>query len=160
VFVWRLFRNRLPTIGNLFRRSILPQESQLCFGGCGLVETSHHLFLGCNFFGFIWHLVRHWLGVHLADLSRMVDHFLQFGSLSGYNTIKRSFMLLIWFATSWVIWKERNDMIFHGKESALVQLLEKIKLLSFWWFKVKFVVFPYPFYTWWQSHFLCLGIGN
>ena len=31
----RLFRNRLPTKYNLFSRGIIPQDSQLCVGGCG-----------------------------------------------------------------------------------------------------------------------------
>ena len=160
MFVWLLFRNRLPTKGNLFRRGILSQESQLCVGGCGLAETSHLLFLGSSFFGSIWHLVRLWLGVPFCRSVTDCGPFLQFGILSGYTTSKCLFMLLIWFATSWVIWKERNDMIFHGQENAPIQLLENIKLLFFWWFKVIFAVFPYQFYTWCRSPFLCLGTGN
>jgi hypothetical protein len=124
------------------------------------VETVNHLFLGCIFFGFIWHLVRHWLGAYSADPSRIMDHFLRLDNLPGYTKSKCSFMLLIWFVTSWVIWKERNDRIFHGKENTPIHLLEKIKLLFFWWFKANFVVFPYQFYTWCQNPFLCLDIGN
>jgi len=40
-------------------------------------------------------------------------------------------MFLIWFATSWVIWKERNHRIFRYKENTTLQLLENIKHLSF-----------------------------
>jgi hypothetical protein len=47
-------------------------------------------------------------------------------------------MNLIWLASSWVIWKEMNAKIFQAKEASPYQLLENIKLLSFWWFKDQF----------------------
>jgi len=69
-------------------------------------------------------------------------------------------MHLIWFATVWVLWKERNDRIFNGKERSHYQLLEAIKLLSFWWFKAKFTVFPYCFHNWCQAPFLCAALAD
>jgi len=66
------------TKGNLFRCWTIHQESQLCVGCCGLVETTHHLFLGYSFFCSIWLLVRHWLEAHSADSLSITDHFLQF----------------------------------------------------------------------------------
>jgi len=68
-------------------------------------------------------------------------------------------MSLIWFASSLVIWKERNDRIFKGKENVHARLLENIKLLSFCWFKAKFCCFPYQFHAWCQGPFLYLGVG-
>jgi len=46
-----------------------------------------------------------------------------------------------------------------GKNNSPVQLLEKIKFLSFWWFKAKFVVFHYTFHNRCQNPFVCVGIG-
>jgi len=57
LFAWRLFRDRLPTKDNLHRRGVLDQASMLCVLGCGLTETSNHLFLHCNIFGSIWHFI-------------------------------------------------------------------------------------------------------
>jgi len=68
-------------------------------------------------------------------------------------------MHLIWFATVWVFWKERNDRIFGGKENSPIQLLETVKLLSFWWVKAKYVVFHNRFHNWCQNPFVCAGIG-
>jgi len=51
LLVWRLFRDRLPTKDNLFRRGVLDQNSLDCIAGCRSVESSAHLFLHCNFFG-------------------------------------------------------------------------------------------------------------
>jgi len=59
-----------------------------------------------------------------------------------------------------VIWKERNDKIFHGKENALIKLSEKIKLLSFWWFKANFVVSCISFTLGAKALFLVLDVDN
>lgn len=75
VFSWRLFRNRLPTRANLFRRGIISHEAQFCVSGCGLQETGNHLFLTCCLFGQIWQLVRNWPFVYIADPSNILDHF-------------------------------------------------------------------------------------
>jgi hypothetical protein len=159
IFAWRLFRNRLPTKVNLFQRGIIHFEAQSCVSGCGSSETSDHLFLLCNHFGMVWYLVRQWLGVYTADPLTLVDHFIQFGSSAGYSKVRCSFMHLIWFATSWVIWKERNDRLFRTKQSSFPQLLENIRLLSFYWHKAKCASFNYKFHDWCQNPLLCLGIG-
>jgi len=122
-------------------------------------DTDLHLLLSCNVFGQVWQLVRHWLGVHSADPLTIVDHNLQFGTSSGLAKSRCFFMYLIWYASSWVIWKERNVRIFRTKESTPYQLLENIKLLSFWWHKAQFVVYHYKFHDWCQNPFLCLGVG-
>ena len=114
----------------------------------------------CSFFGTIWQLVCNWLGVGSADPSILADHFLQFGNSSGHVKPMTVFMSLIWFSSAMIIWKERNDRIFRGKPKYPLHLLENIKLLSFWWFKTKFVVFLYEFYNLCHSPFLCLGIGQ
>jgi len=139
----------LSSKSNLFRRGIIP------ISGCGLQKLENHLFVSCNLFGQIWQLVWNWICVHLVDPSNIVDHFHQFGTSSGYAESMCSFMYLIWFASSWLIWKERNDRLFRGKKNSLVQLLENVKLLSFWWFKIKIVVFHYSFHNWLQNLFLC-----
>ena len=50
LFAWRLLRNRLSTKDNLFCRGIIPKNSQVCITGCGNVESTSHMFLGCEFF--------------------------------------------------------------------------------------------------------------
>jgi len=159
VFAWRLFHNRLPSKLNLFRRGIILPEVRNCVSGCGFHESECHLFLSCAFFGHIWQLVRNWLCVHSAELSHILDHFIQFGSSTGYGKSRCSFMHLIWFATTWVIWKEKNARIFRGTENSHLQLLENVQHLSFWWFKASVVSFHYSFYNWCQNPLLCAGIG-
>jgi len=123
------------------RSQRLTYEAQLCVSGCGQQESETYVFLSCQFFGQLWQLVRNWLGVYSTDPSNIVDHFYQFGTSFGYG--KCSLMHLIWFACSWVLWKERNDKLFQNKVNSPTQILENVKLLSFWWFKAKYVNFYY-----------------
>jgi len=96
----------------------------------------------------VWYLVRQWWGVYTADPLTLVDHFIQFGTSTGLSKSRCSFMHLIWFATSWVLWKERNNKLFRTKENSFVQLLENIMLLSFSWHKAKFVTSYFKYHDW------------
>jgi len=117
LFAWRLICDRLPTKDNLFRRGVIDDDARLCFGGCGSLESSPHLFLHCNIFGEVWYFIHRWLGVCSALPSVPADYLNQFGFIGGMCSIRRkSLMHLIWFATVWEIWKERNNRLFNGKE--------------------------------------------
>jgi len=131
VFAWHLFRNRLPSKTNLFRRGIISYKAQLCVSGCGHQESESHLFLTCPLFGQLWHLVRNWLSVFTVDPSNIQDIFYLFGTSAGFAKSSCSLMQLIWLTCSWVIWKGRNDRLFNNKETSPAQLLENVKLLSF-----------------------------
>jgi hypothetical protein len=76
IFAWRLLHDRLPTMSNLVHRRVISSEASLCVSECGLVETSHHLFLSCNIYSSLWTLVRHWLGITGVDTNVIADHFL------------------------------------------------------------------------------------
>lgn len=64
-FAWHLFRDRLPTKDNLFRRGVIGADLRMCVFGYGSLETSSHLLFHCNTFGTIFiggsvfHQLRH-----------------------------------------------------------------------------------------------------
>jgi len=89
LFVWRLFHDRLPTRDNLFRRRIIDIE------GCGLVETSSHLFLHCNLFGSVWNHIYRWVGVSAVMPANVEDHFIQFSHIGGATKTRRSILQVI-----------------------------------------------------------------
>jgi len=62
----------------------------------------------------------------------MLDHFVQLSHLAGASRMCGSIMRIIWFSCIWVIWKEKNDKNFKNQEVGIPQLLDKIKMLSFW----------------------------
>jgi hypothetical protein len=89
----------------------------------------------------------------------VLPHFHQF-SFSGRSAKKRrSILQVIWFATVWEIWKERNNRLFNDKECSVIQVVDKIKSLAFRWLKVKYVTLPFNYHGWWLSPFTMLGIG-
>jgi hypothetical protein len=116
-FSWRLFRNRLATNDNLLRRGVINDDSGLCVGGCGFLETTSHLFLHFRNFGSIW------LGNFTVAPELVVNHLTQFGNLGGDSEVRQSIIHLIWFASVWKIWKERNNKILNGKEYSMLHLI-------------------------------------
>ena len=58
IFSWMLLRTRLPTRSNLVDRGIIIDDAVGCLTGCGVTETSQHLFITCDFYGSLWHKVR------------------------------------------------------------------------------------------------------
>jgi len=59
----------------------------------------------------------------------------------------------------WEIWNERNNKLFTGKECTIVQVVDKIKSLTFMWLKAKFPSLPFNYHDWWLSPYTILGIG-
>jgi len=154
LFVWRLFHDRLPTKNNLIHRGVITNEARLCTAGCGSDEISDHLFLHCNIYGTIWHYIYRWLNFSTVFPLSVGDHFIHFAALSD-----QSILQVLWFATSWEIWKERNNRLFNGKQCSILQVVDKIKSLSFVWLKAKFPSLDLNYHGWWLSPFTILDIG-
>lgn len=157
LLVWRLFRDRLPTKDNLVRRRVLHIDGAACVSGCGHLETSSHLFVTCNFFGSLWYLVWSWLGIDFVPSSDLRQHFVQFSKMAGLPRSTQLYFRIIWFASVWVLWKERNDHVFQNTASDLSTLMAKVKLNSYLWLKSKEGLFSYIYYDWWNHPLLCNG---
>jgi len=127
--------------------------------GCGLTETSNHFFLHCNIFGSIWHFINRWIGTSAAAPFYVLDHFNQFSYSGGISKVRRSIIQVIWFATVWEIWKERNNRLFNDKVCSVIQVVENIKSLDYTWLKAKIVSLPFNYHSWWLSLFAILGMS-
>ena len=132
---------------------------RMCVAGCDFVESTPHLFLHCNIFGSVWHLIYGWIGVSVVNPFYVPDHFNQFVYCGGIGKKRRSILQVIWYAAIWEIWKERNNRLFKGKESPLFQVVERIKFISYMWLKAKHTSLPFQLHGWWLSSFTILGIG-
>jgi len=76
------------------------------------------------------------------------DHFNQFIFDGGVSKACRSILQALWYATTWEIWKKRNNMLVNGKECPILQVVDKIKSLSFMWLKAKFPSLPLNYHGW------------
>nr|ABN08733.1 hypothetical protein MtrDRAFT_AC158497g41v2 [Medicago truncatula] len=148
LFVWRLLCNRLPTRGNLLRRNIVQPNNSLCVIGCEVVETAGHLFLSCENYCIVWSLISAWLGLSLVHQNDLQQHYHQFCYMAGFPRSTHAYFTGIWYASVWVIWKDRNKRIFQNEASHSLVLMEKIKCNSFFWMKARNTSFNYCFYDW------------
>jgi hypothetical protein len=82
----------------------------------------------------VWEDVLRWVSQSLLTGLEGWNHFLCFGKMvksKKGNRIRH----LIWLATTWCIWKHRNNVIFNGGLPNANALLENIKAISWIWFK-------------------------
>jgi len=123
------------------------------------METSSHLLLHCDFFGTVWFFILRWLGIYTVMPYDVISHFTQFSFIGGAAKSKRYILQVIWYATVWEIWKERNNRVFSEKQWSIQQMVDKIKSVTFMWLKGKYVHLPFNYHSWWLSPFTILGIG-
>ncbi|GAU51172.1 hypothetical protein TSUD_412070 [Trifolium subterraneum] len=158
VLAWRLFRNRLPTKDNLGARNIIPLDARFCVNGCGEQETANHLFLACPVIAPLWGMVRSWLGVAPAGTELVQDNFVQFVASLGGSRIRRSCLQLVWLCCISVIWHERNNRVFKAVGITIPQMLDKIKLCTYWWLKAHNASMGINTHRWWSNPWVCMGI--
>jgi len=126
------------------------------------LETFPHLFLHCQFFGKSDTLFTvGWVSARSSLLCMRITSINLV--LLVAVALKRANPLCIWYGMllcgKYQIWKERNNMIFNGKNCSTYQLINKIKSLSFVWLKVKIINLSFKYHVWWLSLFTMLDIG-
>ncbi|XP_045802312.1 uncharacterized protein LOC123895887 [Trifolium pratense] len=134
VFGWRLLLDKLPTRAALASKGILSNPHDLpCVFCFQAVETSHHLFFSCGKAIDLWKQVFTWMGVEASLQVGGRHHFTFFGSLvksKKGGKVKH----LIWLATTWCLWRLRNNIVFRGDFADFSGLLDQIKFVSWLWF--------------------------
>ena len=124
-----LLRKRLLTKDNLVAHGILTHDAHLCVTGCGEIETAKYSFFLVQLSGifgiqsvigqvFQWSILIIFLIILFSLLIRQV------GWLCGDH-----------LCSSFVFYVERNNRLFSHKENIVDQLLDKVKIHSYWWVK-------------------------
>jgi len=106
----------------------------------------------------VWHRIYQWLGILFTAPASASDHLYHFGYLAGLSRLSHSFMTVIWMATVWVIWKERNNRIFNQKIDTLDHSVDKVKFMSFSWPQANMPTFAYSYNDWWRHPLPCMGV--
>ncbi|CAJ2639614.1 uncharacterized protein LOC123915271 [Trifolium pratense] len=122
----------------LHRRGILTNPSELSCVFCFRHrEDGAHLFFSCYFSIEVWRNVLKWIGLSTPMDVEGIDHFLLFGELFKVKD-KGRVRHLVWLATTWNLWKMRNNVIFQGVIPDSSALLDSIKLSSWIWFNGRY----------------------
>jgi hypothetical protein len=137
---------------------ILASTELACSVGCDSSETATHLFLHCTLATNLWFQVWNWLGISSVLSGDLRHHFIQFTNMAAMPHFSHHYFYIIWFATVWMIWKDRNSRVFRNPASSPFTLIEKIQQLSFLWLKSKQVNFAYSYYDWCKQPLICIGV--
>jgi hypothetical protein len=156
-FSWSLLLDRIPTRSNLAIRNILhPDSSLLCVLCDRMVETLTHLFLHCEVTARIWCGVSNWLELNFITPPNLFVHFECWNSEVTSKRIKKG-AWMIWHATIWTIWKERNERIFNEQRKEVDELVEDIKVVSWFWALSRLRIASFLFYEWTWNPRECLN---
>lgn len=104
--------------------------------GVGRPNLHLILFLHCDIFGSLGQHVRSWIGVSGAVPQSLCAHFIQFTNYLRGSKARRSFLQLLWLLCVWLVWNERNNMLFKNVQTPITKLSDKVKYHSYWWLKV------------------------
>jgi len=108
VFAWTLIRDRLPTKSNLRRRQVEVND-MLCPFCRNKEEDAAHLFFNCSKILPLWWESLSW--VNIADTTKSEGSFLQHDS-GNVDGIKSKRWKCWWVALTWIIWQQRNMIVF------------------------------------------------
>ncbi|KAJ4810847.1 RNA-directed DNA polymerase (reverse transcriptase)-related family protein [Rhynchospora pubera] len=127
IFLWLLLQDRLLTQNNLLIRNWPANDGCPCCFDHPL-ETATHLFLLCPFANSIWNRVRHLYNITTLLFTEDVIAFW----LRNRPTVGVKWDT-IWAATTWTIWKERNNRIFKSVARPSFLLMQEITTLVDLW---------------------------
>jgi hypothetical protein len=102
--------------------------------------------------------VASWLGFSIVLPRDATAHTLYFGGLVSKGGGVRNALYLIWATCCWSVWKEHNNHIFKVNTLSKYQMVEAIKMVSWWWLKARKKGFSYDCHRWLLNLVVCLGI--
>jgi hypothetical protein len=156
-FSWAALLDRIPTRSNLAYRHVLTQGADNVCVLCGQGnETTSHLFLHCDVAYLIWRKVFDWLGVNFITPPNLISHFACWNEVVNSRRLRKAFSL-IWHATIWMIWKERNARIFKNQARNFDEVVDDVKAVSWFWSLSRLPIASCLFYEWCWNPRECLN---
>ncbi|CAJ2643768.1 unnamed protein product [Trifolium pratense] len=134
IFGWRLLLSRLPTRMALAKKGVIVNPRELCCAFCFREEEDiDHVFFNCSFSQQIWKGIFVWLNVDFIPYEVCWQHFISFGALVKNKSYAKA-RHVIWLATTWSLWRARNNIMFRGDVINLQSLINQIIYISWFWF--------------------------
>ncbi|XP_022020173.1 uncharacterized protein LOC110920261 [Helianthus annuus] len=133
MFIWQMELDRIPTRPALVKRRInIPDTS--CPFCAAEDETTLHLMVNCGFVFGVWSKVWSWCKIYGRHANSIVD-LLQQDYASSRSKVERRILRGVMLITCWEIWNERNKKVFQEETPRVLNIVARVKALSFIWFK-------------------------
>lgn len=131
---WRVLLGRLPTRVALQQRGIVNFDpGPSCVQCFRFEESAERLFFTCSRSVQLWKLIEEWAGPQGGAFISCWQHFKSHGII-GCSKKQKKFRFIVWIAVVWVIWVNRNRIIFRGVVFNVQHLEHQVKALSWSWF--------------------------
>ncbi|XP_071705065.1 uncharacterized protein [Rutidosis leptorrhynchoides] len=132
IFVWRARLQRLPVLMELDKRGV-DLDSVRCPICNNDVETIEHTLFRCSFALDLWSRVIKWWGSSFIMISRFEDLFKGLLFSSSNSSVSSKLWQTIEWVTGYMLWRNRNQVVFKKKKESGPMLLNEIQIKSFEW---------------------------
>ncbi|XP_022041764.1 uncharacterized protein LOC110944409 [Helianthus annuus] len=151
-FVWRAIDEKIPSAVALRNRGMNIQDVRCKI--CGVEdETAGHLLLRCNLAKRIWDAVSTWTRFPMYNTAASVSELLQLISESNRSRSVRKLLHAIAIQSMWIMWKNRNERVFTGRQRASQLIVEDIKDTTFQGVKSRSKFNTMTKQEWWDFNF-------
>nr|GEU40874.1 RNA-directed DNA polymerase, eukaryota, reverse transcriptase zinc-binding domain protein [Tanacetum cinerariifolium] len=131
IFVWHLYHRRIPVRVVLDNMGI-DLHSVLCPCCEESIESSVHCSVLCLKVKPIWDRVLQWWDVGMRNLLSVED-VLNLAQTNIFTGIKREIWKEIVWSVLYFIWTFRNQVVFKGNESKILDLFKEVQGRAFEW---------------------------
>jgi hypothetical protein len=95
-------------------------------------EDINHIIFKCSVSIEVWSNIFRWLGLIPIPFVNICNHFTLFGNILKEAANKKS-RHLIWLATTWSLWRHRNNIVFRGDSVNVSSLVKQILYIVWFW---------------------------
>ncbi|XP_024965647.1 uncharacterized protein LOC112505843 [Cynara cardunculus var. scolymus] len=135
MLIWCLSKSRLPTRNNLSIKGIRV-NSILCPCCLSQPETEDHILFGCSSTKEIGDYVRNWWSSFPYQASNLAEFFFA-AQFPFKGKTEKDALEVILMAFIWVLWANRNALVFNKSPKSPVVLSKEIVLFSYNWLRVR-----------------------
>jgi hypothetical protein len=93
----------------------------------------------------VWYKIFNWLGVVIVMPPNLFTLFDCVSESTRNSKMRRGFRL-VWHSVIWLLWKARNDVIFNNTVEDLLEIVERVKILSWKWSVERLKISPCLYY--------------
>lgn len=145
ILTWQAIQDKLATGSELVKRNSYQQDEGL-MGTCPLclshLETAVHLLLHCSISWQVWSQIILWWGIKWVCPASLYDLLCWWESFN-YKNVEKVSWDISFYAVLWLLWLERNQIVFRNKVVEIGELVDRIKTTIAIWTKAAYKLNEY-----------------